>query len=173
MKTKSSLLILFMMVVAILVTFSAMTGCNDSSDDGITGSGGGSLPSLSGTWAGTWTDTRYNVSGNLSATFAVNGSTVNATGTIDLSSLGLGNETGTGTGTIAGDTLTFNFSAATVGTGRGTVIGKDASGTGNVTGVLNFGAFTFSGTATDNVISGIFDFTSPSGGNGVARLTRQ
>ena len=66
-------------------------------------------------WVGTWTDTRYNVSGTLNATFTVNGSTVTATGVIGLASLGLGNETGSGTGTVSGQTLTFTFSSATVG----------------------------------------------------------
>lgn len=131
---------------------------------------------LSGTstWVGTWTDTRYMVSGPLSATFTVNGSTVTASGTIGLASLGLGNETGTGTGTVSGNVLAFSFQSATVGTGTGTVnTTGSGSGTGTVTGTLNFGAFTYTGTVSASTISGTFTFTSPTGGFGVASLTRQ
>jgi hypothetical protein len=42
-----------------------------------------------------------------------------------------------------------------------------------VTGALNLGAFTFSGTATQTTITGVFNFTSPTGGNGTATLTKQ
>ncbi len=58
--------------------------------------------SLTGTstWVGTWTDTRYNVSGSLNATFTVSGSSVTATGVIGLQNygIGLGDEKGTGSG---------------------------------------------------------------------------
>ena len=129
---------------------------------------------LAGNWAGTWTDTRYNVSGTLQATFTVNGTTVNATGVIGLASLGLGNEPGTGTGTISGQALNFTFTAATVGSGSGVLAGGgQGTGSGTVAGVLNFGPFTFSGTAAKTTISGTFQFTSPTGGNGVASLTKQ
>lgn len=129
---------------------------------------------LAGNWVGTWTDTRYNVSGTLNATFTVNGSTVTATGVIGLASLGLGNETGSGTGTVSGQTLTFTFSSATVGAGSGTLgTGGAGSGAGSVTGTLNFGAFTYTGNVTPSVINGTFAFTSPTGGNGVASLTKQ
>lgn len=129
---------------------------------------------LEGTWVGTWTDTRYDVSGTLEATFTVNGSTVTATGVIGLESLSLGKETGSGTGTVSGETLNFTFSADTVGTGSGSLdAGREGSGSGSVTGVLNFGAFTYTGTVTESEISGTFNFTSPTGGNGVASLTKQ
>jgi hypothetical protein len=129
---------------------------------------------LAGTWQGTWTDTRYNVSGPLEAVFAVNGNSVTATGTIGLQSLNLGNETGTGSGTISGQTLAFTFGANTVGSGSGSLsITGAGSGTGTVTGVLNLGAFTYSGTAVAGKISGEFAFTSPTGGRGVATLTKQ
>lgn len=130
--------------------------------------------SLAGSWKGTWTDTRYNVSGPLSATFTVNGTAVTTTGTIGLSSLGLGNESGTGSGTISGQTLNFTFGAATVGNGSGTLSASGpGSGTGTVTGALNFGAFTFSGHVSGTTISGNFNFTSPTGGLGTATLTKQ
>ncbi len=137
--------------------------------------GGTSSPfgNLAGTWSGTWTDTRYSVSGSLSATFTVSGSTVNATGVIGLQSLGLGNESGTGAGTISGNTLNFTFSSSTVGSGSGTLSASGSgSGTGSVTGSLNLGAFDFSGTVTGNTINGMFDFTSPTGGHGVASLSK-
>ncbi|HUO83641.1 MAG TPA: Ig-like domain-containing protein [Thermoanaerobaculia bacterium] len=129
---------------------------------------------LAGTWVGTWEDTRYNVSGTLEATFTVNGSNVTATGVIGLQSLQLGNETGSGTGTVSGETLNFTFSADTVGNGSGSLsAGGAGSGAGSVTGVLNFGAFTYTGTVTPTEISGTFAFTSPTGGHGVASLTKQ
>lgn len=130
--------------------------------------------SLAGTWVGTWNDRLYNVSGTLSATFAVNGSTVTATGVIGLQVFGLANEVGTGTGTVAGQTLNFVFTSSTVGSGNGTLsTGGAGSGSGTVTAPLSFGAFTFAGTVTGTTISGTFTFTSPTGGAGVASLTKQ
>jgi hypothetical protein len=38
---------------------------------------------------------------------------------------------------------------------------------------LGFGDFTFSGTATSSVISGAFNFTSPTGGYGNITVNRQ
>lgn len=131
------------------------------------------LPPLVGTWIGTWEDTRYNVSGTLSFTIIQNGSNFEASGTIGLQQLRLSDETGTATGTISGNRLSFIFSSGTVGSGSGTITGNDAQGSGTVTGVLNFGEFTFSGTATNNQLSGTFEFTSPTGGWGVASLTKQ
>jgi len=129
---------------------------------------------LTGTWKGTWTDTRYNVSGSLEATFTVSGSTVTATGVIGLENLGLGKETGSGTGTVSGQTLNFTFTSNTVGNGSGSLSsGGAGSGSGTVTGVLNFGAFTYTGNVTQTEISGTFEFTSATGGYGVAILTRQ
>jgi len=128
---------------------------------------------LVGVWTGTWTDTTFGVEGTLSATFAVSGNTVEATGVIGLQSLGLGDETGTATGTIDGDSLTFTFEADTVGSGEGSVAGGMASGMGTVLGILDFGDFTFEGTAGETTIDGTFEFTAPSGGSGVATLTKQ
>jgi hypothetical protein len=177
MKAGKRLMLLSPVIFFLALGIVPMGGCNDS-DNGTpstngTPSGGDSLPSVEGTWSGTWTDTRYNVSGEVTATFTRTDSTINATGTIDLRSLGLGNQPGTGSGTISGGTLNFTFSAAMVGSGQGSLTGNAASGSGTVTGPLNFGAFTFQGTATDDTINGTFDFTSPTGGNGVVTLTRQ
>jgi hypothetical protein len=147
------------------------TTCEDISV--VHGRNNAPFASLAGNWSGTWTDTRYNVSGTLSASFTVNGSTVNATGVIGLESLGLGNESGTGVGTVSGQTLNFTFSASTVGNGSGTLSAAGAgNGTGTVTGTLDFGAFTYSGTVAGDSISGNFAFTSPTGGKGVASLTK-
>ena len=128
---------------------------------------------LVGVWTGTWMDTTFGVEGTLSATFTVSGNTVDATGTIGLQSLGLGDEAGTATGMVDGDSLTFTFEADTVGNGEGTVGGGMGSGMGTVLGVLNFGDFTFEGTAGESTIDGTFEFTAPSGGSGVATLTKQ
>jgi len=128
---------------------------------------------LIGTWVGTWEDTRFNVSGTLEATMTVNGNMVEATGKIGLQSLGLGEETGTGVGTIDGNTLSFTFDASTVGNGEGEVAGDEGSGMGTVLGALNFGDFTFEGAVGKTMITGEFEFTAPSGGRGVASLTKQ
>ena len=60
-----------------------------------------------GQGTGTWEDTRYNVSGTLSFTITGNRSNLAASGTIGLQQLGLGDETGTATGTISGNRLSF------------------------------------------------------------------
>ncbi len=74
------------------------------------------LPSLAGSWSGTWMDTRYNVSGAITAVLQQNGTNFTATGTIDLTALGLGPWNGTAMGTISGNTVTFTFTSASVGT---------------------------------------------------------
>lgn len=130
-------------------------------------------PSFAGNWSGTWVDTRYNVSGNISAVLTQDTATISGTGIIDLSALGLGNQTGTASGTIAGDTITFSFNAANVGSGSGTLVGNNGSGVGTIVAPLNFGAFTFSGTASETLISGTFNFTSPTGGHGTINMTKQ
>jgi hypothetical protein len=161
-----------------------VVGCSASKDGGDSGGGStsptdpgtvtaGEFEYLIGTWTGTWTDTRFNVSGSLSATMAMNGNAVEATGTIGLQSLGLGDEPGTATGTVDGNAISFTFNADTVGSGEGSVAGTTGSGMGSVLGALNFGDFTFEGTAEGTTIDGTFDFTSPTGGNGVATLTKQ
>jgi len=131
---------------------------------------------LQGDWSGTWHDTIYDVSGAAHASFDVTCAGVTATGTINLSEIGFGlsEESGSGTGTVSGQTLSFNFSAATVGEGTGMLSAADdtGSGSGTVTGVLNFGAFTFTGSATSTTISGTFDFTSPTGGEGTISATK-
>ncbi len=155
----------------------ALVGCNnDDDEDSPTGPGDvtpAEFEFLIGKWLGTWDDTRYNVQGTLEATFAVDGNNVTATGVIGLGALGLGDETGTGTGTINGDTLSFTFESNTVGTGEGMTTTSSGSGTGTVMGSLNFGDFTFEGTISGTTIDGEFDFTSPTGGNGVAMLTKE
>ena len=133
---------------------------------------GGTLPELAGDWVGTWQDTVYSVSGSVSMTVTTNGSQFDATGVIDMSPFGMGDVSGTATGQSSGDVLTFDFSAALVGNGSGTLNGSDGEGTGTVTSPLDFGAFTFEGSASDAGIDGAFDFTSPTGGAGVVELTK-
>ena len=131
------------------------------------------LPALSGTWSGTWVDTRYNVSGAITAVLTQNGTTFSGTGTIDLTALGIGIQSGTASGTISGNNITFTFNAAGVGSGTGSLTGTGGSGSGVVAGALNFGAFNFTGTASDILISGTFNFTSPTGGNGTIIVNKQ
>ncbi len=132
------------------------------------------VPDLTGHWEGTWTDTRYAVSGAMTLDIALNGNDYSATGTIDVSEIDpiLGTLSGTASGTITGNTMSFDFGATDLGTGSGAFTDGTASGSGTVTAPLNFGAFEFSGTASTGMISGTFDFLSPTGGNGVATLTR-
>jgi hypothetical protein len=165
--------------LAICGVFLLAAGCSSASKDG------GGTPTepvvvtesefafLVGTWTGTWTDTVFDVEGTLSATMTMSGTDVDATGVIGLQALGLGDEEGVATGTISGDTLTFTFEATSVGTGEGTFSGGVGSGMGSVMGMLDFGDFTFEGTATETTIDGTFQFTAPSGGSGVATLIKQ
>jgi len=129
---------------------------------------------LQGDWSGTWEDTIYMVSGAAYASFDVTCAGVTATGAINLSQIGLGEETGSGSGSATAQTLSFNFSAATVGSGIGTLsaASNTGSGSGSVTGVLNFGDFTFTGSVSPTTISGTFDFTSPTGGEGNVSATK-
>jgi hypothetical protein len=140
----------------------------------ITVVGPAAVPDLSGTWEGSWSDTRYSVSGSMSLVIALNGADYSATGSIDISEIDLllGQLNGTATGTISGNTMSFSFSATNLGTGTGTFTDGGATGTGTVTAPLGFGAFEFSGTVTGGQMDGTFNFTSPTGGNGVASLSR-
>jgi hypothetical protein len=175
-RSHGSLFAVVRMVSLVLLT-AGLVACSESEDGSPMNPGGitsSQFQFLEGTWTGTWTDTRYNVSGTLQATFVADGNTVTATGVIGLASIGLGNETGTATGTVSGNTVTFTFASSTVGTGSGTLSADGTGGgTGAVTGALNFGAFTYSGSASGAGISGTFEFTSPTGGNGIASLTKQ
>ncbi len=133
------------------------------------------VPDLSGSWTGTWHDTVYDVQGDVMMEVAIDGTNWSANGTIDLSDIfwpGIGVMTGTATGTLSGNTLTFSFTAADVGTGNGTLVDGSGSGDGSVTAPMNFGAYTFTGTVTGTEINGTFDFTSPTGGGGDVILTR-
>ena len=131
------------------------------------------LPNFAGMWVGQWVDTRYSVSGaitNVVLTQTATGMT--GTGTINLTSLGLGIQSGTATGTIVGNAVTFSFSAATIGSGNGTLNGASGTGSGSIT-ALALGAFTFTGTLSTTVIDGTFQFTSATGGFGTMHLTKQ
>jgi hypothetical protein len=130
------------------------------------------LPSLAGTWSGTWVDTRYSVQGTITnVVITQTATTISGTGTIDLTSLGLGMQSGTATGTISGNTITFTFTAAVIGSGSGTLNGTAGSGTGSVT-AMNLGNFTFTGTASSTQITGSFNFTSPTGGLGTITVNK-
>ena len=136
------------------------------------------IPDLVGTWVGTWEDTIYVwASGAMTWQISRDGSDLTASGTIDFSSFGMGLLPGTAEGSItsafADNTLEFTFQAVGIGSGAGTVTGSSGSGTGTVIPPLDFGDFTFEGTVGEDVISGTFDFTSPTGGAGRASLTRQ
>ena len=153
-------------------TLTAAAGSAPTATFTATGTAAVTLPSLAGSWHGTWVDTRYGVQGNITnIVLTQTASAFGGTGTIDLSSIGMGVANGTATGTISGNVVTFTFTAAGIGSGSGTLNGTAGSGTGGVT-ALNFGNFTFTGTASANLISGTFQFTSPSGGNGTITVTK-
>ena len=132
------------------------------------------LADVLGTWTGTWTDTVFNVGGSLDFEITEDAGTYNATGDIGLQVLGLGIESGTATGVVAGNTLSFSFESGTVGNGGGSLIDTgDATGLGSVTAPLNFGTFSFVGTLTSTQMTGSFEFITPGSGKGIGSLTKQ
>lgn len=133
---------------------------------------GAALPDLAGVWTGTWEDTLYFVGGDLSFEITATEDGYLATGEIDLGVLGLGTRSGEADGLINGNQLVFDFTADQVGEGAGVFTDGSANGSGNVTAPLNFGSFSFTGTATEIGIWGSFDFLAAEGGAGKAHLTR-
>jgi hypothetical protein len=136
----------------------------------------GDIPDMVGTWVGTWTDTIYSVTGNLTWEITQDGDDLAATGTIDLSNLGMGQEPGTATGSVvttrSGRAVSFSFESATVGNGSGTIEAGTVAGSGAATEApVAFGNFTFQGTVTNEIMWGTFDYEV--GGAGRARLTKQ
>jgi len=156
------------LLILVFISFFVFQNCKKSDDEG----GTDLLADLAGNWAGTWTDTKFNMSGNVTVTFTVNGSTITAAGTIDLSGFFLGTLPWTGTGAADGNTITFSFTALNFVNGTGTVNGTTATGNGTISGVLSFGDFTFTGTITGSKISGNFDFVNPAGGEGTIVLNK-
>lgn len=141
------------------------------------------MPQLEGTWAGTWSDTLYGVGGAMTFTIWAEGNSYAANGTIDATELSpvLGVLSGGATGTDNGATLSGNFTCTDLGNGSVTLTptksgagaeAASATGSGTVTGILNYGPFTLTGTATDTDISGSFDFTNPGGGKGLGQMTK-
>jgi len=165
-----------LLVVGVL-GFSGPQGSSDAGGEAIFAAAD-TIPDLVGTWVGTWEDTIYvGAGGSMTWQISRDGSDLTASGTIDFSYFGLGLLPGTAEGTVtsafADNSLDFTFQAASIGSGEGTVTGSSGSGTGTVTPPLDFGDFTFEGSVGEDVISGTFDFTSPTGGAGRASLTRQ
>ncbi len=183
---KKILIIVSLFVIAIL-SVSFIFGCASTTDSTTTTTASSATTTttttiathaLVGTWVGTWEDTVYSLDGALSGTITQSGALLSGTGTIELSDLsvsGITIEVGTATGTISGTSVTFSLSSTTVGTGSGTVSGSTISGTGTVIAPIDYGAFTFTGTvdASGNSVTGVFDFTSPTGGSGTATVTKQ
>lgn len=128
------------------------------------------LASLAGTWTGTWTETQFpGPTGSMNITITESAGTIDATGTIGPTSLGKGTPSGTATGTVSGNTLTFTFSSpAVTGSGQGTIVIDQVSGSGTI---KTYGDFTFSATVAGDTINGTYDFTG--GGAGNVTLTRQ
>jgi hypothetical protein len=132
------------------------------------------VPDLAGSWAGSWEDTRYFVSGDVVLTIEIVGDQWTANGTIDFTDVGMG--VGivplSATGTLVGNTLTYDFDTGPLGSGSATLIGTVHAGTGTAVDPIPFGDFDMGGTASSSEISGTFDFTSPTGGEGTMILTR-
>ena len=138
---------------------------------------GRTIPDIVGTWAGTWEDTVYMVSGPMTWTITLDQSDYWGSGSIDLSVLGfgLGNQEGGGTGSITrGDrqSVPFSYYADLVGLGDGVLTGNSVAGNGVVNAPLDFGYFTFTGTITDTAAIGRFFFASPTGGAGRVTMTK-
>jgi hypothetical protein len=135
------------------------------------------IPDLTGTWVGTWADTVYLAGGSMTWEISRDGSDYTASGTIDFTYFGMGLLSGSAEGNItsafADHVMEFTFEAAMIGNGSGTINGNIGSGGGTVTAPLNFGEFTFEGVVVEGNIAGTFDFTSPTGGAGIASLTKQ
>jgi hypothetical protein len=133
------------------------------------------LPDLDGDWSGAWFDTVFFVAGPMTWNIDVNGSVFSATGTCDLTGVGLGSaEPFTASGTITGNTLNFTFQfgptslLTSTGSGSVTDVGADNStGMGSVGAPLNFGSYTFTLTVTDAVLGGTFAY----GGGGAGTVT--
>ncbi len=132
------------------------------------------VPDLSGSWSGTWQDTRYFVSGDVILTIDVVGDQWSANGTIDFTNVGMG--VGivplTISGTLVGNVLSYDFDTGPLGSGSATLTGTVNAGAGTVGEPMFFGDFDMGGTASGSAISGTFDFTSPTGGEGTMILTR-
>ena len=137
------------------------------------------LPFLEGTWAGTWTDTVFNVTGDMTFVIWAEGADYAATGSIDVAEIGfgLGVLNGGGTGVNNGGALDISFSCANLGDGtlvltpvKDVAGSATATGAGTVTAPMNFGAFTLLGSATDTNIEGSFEFAG--GGRGLATMTK-
>jgi hypothetical protein len=133
------------------------------------------LPALDGQWSGAWIDTVFFVTGPMLWDITVSGPAFSATGTCDLTGVGLGAaEPFTASGTITGSMLTFTFQfdpgslLTSTGTGSVNDVGpNNTTGAGFVGAPLNFGSYTFTMTATDNVMSGTFGY----GGGGAGTIT--
>ena len=130
------------------------------------------LPSLAGTWTGTWEDTRYLVQDDFSITFVVDGASVTGTCSIGLTPFGMEDKTGSGSGTVAGNTLQFTFHADEVSDGSGTITNAVLAGVGEIIAPLSYGDYDYEGSIVGDTISITFDFLSPTGGEGVITLTR-
>jgi hypothetical protein len=134
------------------------------------------LPALDGTWSGAWVDTVFFVTGPMVWNITVNGAAFSATGTCDLTGVGLGAaEPFTASGTITGSMLTFTFQfgpgslLTSTGTGSVNDIGPDnTTAAGFVGAPLNFGSYTVTMTATDQVMAGTFSY---GGGGGAGTIT--
>ena len=140
------------------------------------------IPILEGTWEGSWTDTLYNVTGNMTIEVSVDGNDYFATGSIDVTQIdaSLGTLNGSASGNYDGAVLTGSFDCTSLGSGTASIGGAfktagkiqaGGSGSGSVGAPLNFVPFEFTGTVAEGVIWGTFDFTSPTGGEGKAVLT--
>ncbi len=123
-----------------------------------------------GNWTGSWLDTVFNVDGDFQITVTRNTNTLNATGSIELGSIPLPDDSGAAIGTISnnGNTVDFTFeaNANSLGSGTGMINSRNISGTGTSV----FGPFSFNGTLNNNEVTGTFVFTT--GGAGVATATK-
>lgn len=132
---------------------------------------------LVGSWSGTWIDTVFDVQGMTDITINRNGNTITTKGSINLQTIFLPEASGTATATIidtTGNSLTFPFGAALLGSGTGSIIGRTFSGTGAILPSIGFGSFNFQGNIVDdNTIKGSFTFTNTGTGAGTFIMSKK
>jgi len=181
---KKSSLVYLVGVFALAVLFSVMLPGHEAPTllpPTVTAASPAAWPDLLGTWAGTWTDTVFNVNGPMTIMVWQEGVDFAAAGTIDVSALGLGTLTGAAAGFDDGTTLTVNFSCTDLGNGTlaltqvksvGNTLASSGAGSGTVTAPLSFGSFLFDCLGTAVAIGGSFHFTSPGSGAGKVQMTK-
>jgi hypothetical protein len=121
------------------------------------------VPDLAGSWTGGWEDTVFNVVSPATFILGMSSDSLTGSGTMDLTGVGLGSaEPFTIAGSISGNTITFHLeftmASTLTSTADGTLTDTVLGGMGHVGTPLNFGDYTFSGTAVSSAIFSQFSY---------------